>query len=214
MSEADCRSALSAPAPPPDNANPLFGAKKNTAYGRGHTAKRTTLQIVGGTYFGGMAGFLVFMFSGRAFSCGCPQGQNVDALERLDTPFIKIGGPTAFTLANSIAVYVIGRRVDHRLEGSLLPTLGGSVAGAALGAGLVVGLHQASGDFPVGAFIASIFLPALGGTLGYNWSMPSEAGYGTAHRPVWTLPVAYRSLDRDRLRRATTPLLPFFRLRF
>ena len=174
--------ALSAPASAAGKAYPLFGAQKNTAYGRGHTAKRTALQMVGGTYFGGMAGFLAFMFSGRAFSCGCPQSQSVDTLERLDTNFIKVGVPAAFTLVSSVAVYLIGHHVDQDQEGALVPTLGGGIAGAALGAGMVVGLHQASGDFPVGAFIASIFLPPLGGTQGYKWSMP--AGDGLSHTPL------------------------------
>ncbi|NKB70592.1 MAG: hypothetical protein GKR89_26280 [Candidatus Latescibacteria bacterium] len=164
-------------------------AAPQTAFSRAHTTKRTALQLVGGTYFGSMAGMLVILLSGQALGCGCPQGQNDDALDRLDRPFITLGAPTAFTLANSIAVTVIGKRLDKRHSGRYLPTLAGSIAGAALGAGLVGGLHHSTGNFPAGAFAGSLFLPPLGAILGYNWSTPSSLLSSTGPQRRWSLPV-------------------------
>jgi hypothetical protein len=192
----------------------LLSLSQKDRYSRGHIAKRTSLQLMGGTYFGGMAGFLVFLFSGQALGCGCPQGQNDNsALDRLDHPIIKIGGPTAFTLVNSIAVYVIGRRIDQRSTGAYTTTLAGSLVGAALGTGLVAGLHHSSGNFPVGAFIGSIFLPALGGTLGYHRSIPSQSAHRTGHQPSRNIPAFTYPRTRGLSgRSATTIFLPIIRL--
>ena len=159
------------------------------------TAKRTAMQVAGGALFATAAGLAVALAGADMIACDdcCPGEPGYGSTGR-GLALVFIGGPTAYLAVNSIAVHQIGQHYDQRASGRFLPTLAGSLGGAALAAALIAETRLYENT----AFLTTMaLLPTLGAVVGYNWSKrpPGLFSYADGQRR-WGLPVPTLRLNQ------------------